>query len=462
MVAAGRNGELRHGRILQLRLADLIPAKLNDKVYRPVDENDPEIVALAESIREHGVKEPFVVTLDNVIISGNRRRVACRLAGVEVVPGRRENFDSDDPEFPALLVEYNRQRVKSLDERIREEVAVADPEEAYREVMAHRRKNSRVQSDTITIVGVKRRAAISDAKRPFLDAILNVLRERVDFWPLSDRSIHYALLNHLPLIHASKPGSRYANDLKSYKACCELLTRARLAGLVPWNAIHDPTRPVTVWNVYREPGTFVRDQIDGFLKGGYRDLILSQPNHIEIVGEKNTVEGVIRPVAMEYCIPYTIGRGYSSIQPRKELADRFRAGGKDWLILLFLTDFDPEGEDIPHSFARSMRDDFGIERIKPVKVALTPTQVEELNLPPQMKAKEGGSRYQKFVDRHGDDVFELEAVPPARLQLILRGAIDNVIDVRALNREIDAEKADAAKFAAVRRSVHEMLKDVRI
>ena len=51
-----------------------------------------------------------------------------------------------------------------------------------------------------------------------------------------------------------------------------------------------------------------------------------------------------------------------------------------------LSDFDPEGEDIAHSLARSLRDDFGIDAIEPIKVALTAAQVQELRLPPVMQA----------------------------------------------------------------------------
>src|SRR5262249_49904329 len=143
----------------------------------------------------------------------------------------------------------------------------------------------------------------------------------------------------------------------------------------------------------------------------------------------------------------TIGRGYCSLPPRYAMARRFRSSGKQNLILLTLSDFDPEGEDIAHSFARSMRDDFEIEEVKAVKVALTVTQVRDLRLPPMMKAKATSSRYGGFAERHGDDVFELEAVPPEQLQEILRRAIDSVMDLDAFNAEVAAEKRDAAELA---------------
>lgn len=52
-----------------------------------------------------------------------------------------------------------------------------------------------------------------------------------------------------------------------------------------------------------------------------------------------------------------------------------------------VSDFDPDGEEIAHSFARSMRDDFGIQKVHAVKVALTGEQVHEFGLPRLMVAK---------------------------------------------------------------------------
>lgn len=55
---------------------------------------------------------------------------------------------------------------------------------------------------------------------------------------------------------------------------------------------------------------------------------------------------------------------YASLDPRAAMARRFKASGKERLILLVVSDADPEGMDIAESFGRSMRDDFGIEAIE--------------------------------------------------------------------------------------------------
>ena len=449
----------------RLPLWQIKPSPENDKLYRPPHPGDPDDAALAKSIKEHGLHEPIVVTLDYWIVSGHRRYLGCKLAGLRIVPvtclDKRRDEYSDD-EFVRLLREHNRQRIKTADEVLREELVTINPDEAYRALIDYRTEGSRVEAPSIVIVGHKRRATITEAKRPMLGAILAIVEERRRFWPLSDRQIHYALLNDPPLRHASKPASRYANDKASYKDLTNLLTRARLAGEIPMQAIGDETRPVRTWKLHQDCRAFLRRELNDFAKGYRRNLLQSQPNHVEILGEKNTLFSIIRPIAERFCIPFTVGRGYSSLPPRYEMAERYRKSGKEKLILLIVSDFDPDGEEIAHSFARSMRDDFAIENIHPVKVALTTEQVERFALPPNMLAKEKSPNYRKFVGRYGRNVFEVEALPPETLQAELSNAIDSVIDRAAFNEELDREKQDATKLAGVRQMVHKTLQELNL
>lgn len=446
-----------HVRVLHVPVAQLHPSPENDLLYKPVRDDDPETVALAESIRRDGVLEPLVITRDHYVLSGHRRLAAARLAGLDVVPCRVATISRGDggDDFVRLLREHNRQRVKTLDEAIREEVVTASAADAHDALLRHRARLSVdcVKLEAVELKGQKRRHPISAAKRPMLQAALAAIDERRRFWPLTDRQVHYALLNGPPLKHASKPGSRYANDKPSYKDLTDLLTRARLQGLVPWGAINDPTRPQTCWDVHASLAGFVRGQLEGFLMDYWRDLLQSQPNHVEIVGEKNTVANIIRPVAADYCVPFMLGRGYSSTPPRYEMAQRYFKSGKEALVVLMLSDFDPEGEDIAHSFALSMRDDFGVDSLELIKVALTAEQVAEMALPPVMKAKADSSRYGKFVEQHGDDVFELEAVPPGELQRILREAIGSVLDRGAYEREVAREREESVALDRYRQAV---------
>jgi hypothetical protein len=448
--------------IFPMPVSDIRPAVVNDAVYGVTDPNDPILDELAGLMAAEGQLDPVVLTLDNVLLAGHRRRAVALRLGWDTLKARRDPILSTDPDFPRLLVAYNAHRDKTPEVRVREQLARTDPEGAYEVLTAERAKASRVKAEALSLGARKGRARITAAKEPFLDAINRVLAELKDYWPLSDRRIHYALLNDPPLIHAKKPKSRYRNDQKCYKAVCELVTRARLAGRVPFGAIADDTRPVSTWDVHPNVGPFVSRSVDDFLTGYCRDLTQGQPNHVEIVGEKLTIDGIVRPVASQYCVPYTIGRGYSSLPPRKAMYDRYRASGKAKLVILFLSDHDPEGWDLAEAFGKSMRDDFGVEAVVVIKVALKPGQVRKLRLPPNADAKPSSSRYAKFSGRFGPAAYELEAVPPATLEIWLDKAVRSVLDIERFNVQVEAEKRDAATIAAYKQASVGYLRALRM
>ena len=119
------------------------------------------------------------------------------------------------------------------------------------------------------------------------------------------------------------------------------------------DAIDDHTRPVVLWNVYPDAAAFMGEQLKKFMTGYHRNLLRSQPHHIELLVEKNTIATIVEQVAGLYGMTMTSGRGYASVPPRYKLAKRFDASGKDKLILLIVSDFDPEGDSIAETYARS-------------------------------------------------------------------------------------------------------------
>ena len=196
-----------------------------------------------------------------------------------------------------------------------------------------------------------------------------------------------------------------------------------------------------------------------FLATYWRNLLQSQPNHIEIVAEKLTVESVIKPVAERFTIPLTIMRGQCSAPPRHKIAKRFQDSGKERLVLLVVSDFDPDGESIAQAIGRSLRDDFSSHKIDVVKAALTAQQVKDFHLNPDAKAKTGSAKYTEFVKKHGKHIFELEAIDEVDLQNELTTTIESVLDVEAFNFELDREKEDSVQLQALRESVRDALLD---
>lgn len=453
--------------IQQRRLDEIWPAPENDKLYRPVLSDDPEIVSLAKSILRNGLREPIVITEDNYILSGHRRHAACRLAMLKTVPVRVEAIRRDDDieQFTYLLREYNRQRDKTHAEKLREELVSINPTIAYRKLIEKREELADVDVERIQLGKCRVRSTISQGKQDFRDAIRDIVDRYRKHWPLTDRRIHYYLLNDPPLKNSTgKHRARYANDKASYFNLTDMLTRMRLNGDIPFRAIADETRPMKVWKCFQDSRQFLREELNEFGQNYRRDLQQSQPNHIEVLAEKNTVLPTVAKVAARYCIPVTSGRGHASLDPRERMHRRYRRSGKEQLIVIVASDFDPAGECIAESFCRSMRDDFGVEAIVPIKAALTYEQTQTLDLPVDgLTPKKTDKQRKAFEDRYGKDqkCFELEAIEPEVLADILRESIDSVLDLDAFNKELEAEADDAAFVQTVREHfIDEILSDL--
>lgn len=169
----------------------------------------------------------------------------------------------------------------------------------------------------------KKRSKITTLQ--FLEAVKIVVEENREYSQLTDRRIHYLLLNNPPLRHDKKTDSKYLNDKGSYKALTNILLRARLTGDIPWKAIEDSTRPIQLGGGFSTFEEFVAQEIENFLCGYSRNLMQGQPYHIEIMLEKNALRSVVhcgrrstafrspRGAGLPPCHPVTIcGNGSGS------------------------------------------------------------------------------------------------------------------------------------------------------
>jgi len=443
------------------------PSPENDEIYGAIDPRNNDLINLANDIAENGIREPLLVSQDNWIISGHRRYAAAKLVNLDsvkciVLDVWRSDFDEDG--WKRELRAHNHQRVKSDAVRIKETLLDIDPSYAYMQYQADRIESENRMPPVLLITGKKTRSGIEKRSQQFLDAVKRQIDEMKAFWPLSVRQVHYGLLNHRVVRNSSKgvQFSYYENNQKSYGALTDLVARARLLGIIPWDAIIDETRPVSNQRFPQDVSEFLDGELYHFLRGYRRDLMQSQGDHIELIVEKLTVQSIIKPVALKYCLPMTCGRGYCSLGPRHEIVERFRRSGKDRLKLLIAADFDPDGDEIAESLARSIRDDFGVESVLASKILLRDDQVKELDIPPNgMEAKETSSKFTKFLKRYGaTDVYELEAVAPKLMQDVIEQAIRSTIDLDKFNQEIEHEKADAATLTAMKRQVGPLFLDM--
>jgi hypothetical protein len=388
----------------------------------------------------------------------------------------KERDEYTDDEYIALLRSHNEQRHKTVAEQAREELVDIDPNEAMRNLVAARANSvyrpERNGISHVHIEGSKRRFAISKDKAAHVAMIKRVVfEERRAFWPLSVRSVHYPLLNHDFIRgyywprrgepgHGVKQELRYKNDEGSYQATSELITRLRLIGELPWEAFDDPTRPFREFLAFDNVRDFIQQDIARLFTGYWRKLMQSQPNHVELVCEKNTVYHMALRVTEQYHIPTSSGRGFNSIDPWHDLYERYLCSDKERLIVIVLSDYDPEGELIPIVGGRTLRDDFGVEDVEIIKAGVTEDQIKRYKLPKQNFAKESSSNHDWFVKRcKGDDsVYELEALDPQDMIDDLDRVIRSVIDVDLFNREVETFSQEAAYLQAAKPAAMKALK----
>lgn len=122
-----------------VKLADVIDHPINHAIYG--DKINDE---LTESIREHGVLNPIVVVRHEggslVCLSGHQRRMAAKAVGLKEIPAFVAKESMPDWQQVQVVIEANRQRVKTREHLTNETEALAD---AKRKEAEYRKKLGR-------------------------------------------------------------------------------------------------------------------------------------------------------------------------------------------------------------------------------------------------------------------------------------------------------------------------------
>ncbi len=453
-----------HDQIRKVSISAIRPSPENDELYNPAKTDDPEFIALCRDIKANGILQRPIVTTDGYLISGHRRYAAAKVIGMDTIVVEVDpttSREADRERFVQLLASHNRQRSKTNQEKVREQVAFMDGR-AWQSVAEYREVLSAIEGVTsVVLPPPKTRSAITE-KHSLREAIVGVVEALRPYWPISDRKVFYELLNIPGLMRNDVRQIPFLNNLKSYNDVTDMVTRMRLEGSIDFDAIGDETRPVMIWDTHQGITSFVESELEDLFSGYSRDLLQSQPNHIEILAEKNTVASMLRRTAAKYTLPMTSGRGYSSLPPRKAMADRFQESGKDRLVIICVTDFDPEGLDIPTSFGASLRDDFDIDEDSLVvtRAALNHEQIQSMELHAGQVAKDTSSRYKAFAEQFGGRCWELEAVPTASLIEIVEAHVRAVLDIDSFNDELEAQSDDRSMLDQYREAVRGAIRGI--
>lgn len=198
------------------------------------------------------------------------------------------------------------------------------------------------------------------------------------------------------------------NNERSYKNLGVLISDARLAGLIDWNAIEDRTRNLKGKSHWTTPGSM----IDSAAYSYHLDHWKGQRNYVEVWVEKDALVGIVGQVCGELDVNFFSCRGYVSQSEMWGAARRLkhRQDNGQQIILLHLGDHDPSGKDMSRDIQDRLAtfEAYGVDFHR---LALNMNQIEQYGPPPN-PTKLTDSRATGYIREFGYECWELDALEP--------------------------------------------------
>ena len=273
----------------------------------------------------------------------------------------------------------------------------------------------------------------SNSSMEIIDHIKDVLTKYRNLgYDLTVRQLYYQLVsaNIIP------------NSVKSYNRIVRLTSKGRRSGLLDWDMLIDRGRPTKTFPRTMEPEYYLNLMARNYTINRWDD----QPCHIEIMCEKQALEGVIAPICWKYQVNFTSNKGYSSDSSLYRMARRMLTRqhmGKD-LHIIYLGDHDPSGMDMDRDIENRIDTFSEFQALVDFhRVALTMDQIEKVDPPPN-PAKLTDSRAPDYILEYGESSWELDALDPQYIEEIVIAAIEDIITPK----EWEATKRSQDKIRA--------------
>jgi hypothetical protein len=257
------------------------------------------------------------------------------------------------------------------------------------------------------------------------------------------RGLHYAILGQ------KKPdGSPYTNTEGDWDWLSgEAGKAARWLGYLPFDRVFDNRNAEPVVRIFEkpEPYPFINVGIDIEIpaaddivpKLGIANFIGTQPYKLVIVGEKSSLDAVLAPIANIFGADLYLPTGNISDTLVYQMAKIGANDGRP-MVVLYFADCDPSGWNMGIEVSRKLQAfqvlhfpelDFEVHR-----VALTPSQVGEFNLP-STPLKETERRGDKWRAAWGIEQTEIDALATLRPELLRQVARDAIVPFYDLELE---------------------------
>jgi hypothetical protein len=245
--------------------------------------------------------------------------------------------------------------------------------------------------------------------------------------PMTVRQCFYALVSI----------GEVENCLRGYQRVSKALTKARDDGRVSFDLIVDRSRPVY------KPTTFddLKEYGEAVLTSYRRDNWQDQPRFIDVWTEKDAIVGSIEEVTQKWAVRLRALRGFFSTTNAHRIAELFRWENRigKQIAIFYVGDFDPSGEAIEQDVQRRVLA-YGSGPFSIRRLAIHRTDIQKFHLPP-LRVKLADPRANGFIQRHGRQAVELDALPPTELRRRISQAIRGLVDMNAWRRALAIEQA---------------------
>jgi len=250
------------------------------------------------------------------------------------------------------------------------------------------------------------------------------------------------------------------NRPENYDKLGDLLSDARLAGLVDWYAIIDRGRASRATQHYEKPSDVIKVAANSYRIDKWKD----QPQYVEVWVEKEALEDVLGQACGPLDVRYFACKGYTSQTAMWEASQRLlrqQQHGKK-VHIIHLGDHDPSGMDMSRDIFERLSLFVG-DRVHVQRIALNMPQVERYNPPPN-PAKTTDSRFAEYQQKYGDESWELDALDPRTLVDLITRAVKQFRDETIWNEATKLEHRGRKTLDTVAKklpSVIQFLRDLK-
>lgn len=264
-----------------------------------------------------------------------------------------------------------------------------------------------------------------------IDRVVQILLEYEKYLPLTIRQVFYRLV------------ARYLfpKTENAYGRLCEIMNRARRAGMIDFAHIRDDGTSLYEWDTWASPAEWMAQKREE-AKGYRLDRQTGQPVRLFVICEAMGVAPMLAGIANRYGVSVRSSGGFDSTTTKEAFARELAQYPAT--EILHLGDFDPSGE---HIFS-VLRDDVlaffpshSIGRLpRFTRLAVTPDQIAKYDLP---------TAPPKATDKRsfeGTETVQLESLDPKDLTQILRDAIEARRDMEILQNVLGLEAEERAEL----------------